>query len=111
MQVLVLLPDLPAAPASWSLWLIPLAYRVKTRMNCTLTDRARGRGWTVTALGYPGYAAHGRARVRRRLLLAPRGPTRTPAATSPAGGAPVVRAGDGPALVERLDVMGASPVR
>jgi phosphatidate phosphatase APP1 len=66
-------PDQPAAPASWSLRLIPAAYRVKTRLNQMLSDRARGRGWTVTALGYPGYAAQGRARVQGRLLLAPAG--------------------------------------
>jgi phosphatidate phosphatase APP1 len=59
------------APASWSVRLVPLAYRVKTRVNRRLSARARGRGWTVTALGYPGYAAQGRARVRGRLLLAP----------------------------------------
>jgi phosphatidate phosphatase APP1 len=69
----VLVPDLPAAPANWSLRLIPVAYRMKTRINKALSDRARGRGWTVTALGYPGYAAQGRARVQGRLLLAPAG--------------------------------------
>jgi phosphatidate phosphatase APP1 len=63
----------PAVRASWSLRLVPVAYRLKTRVNRALSDRARGRGWTVTALGYPGYAAQGRARVRGRLLLAPAG--------------------------------------
>ena len=67
------MPDVRSAPASWSLRLIPLAYRVKTRVNRALSARARGRGWTITALGYPGYAAQGRARVRARLLLAPAG--------------------------------------
>jgi phosphatidate phosphatase APP1 len=69
----VLVPDQPAAPARWSLRLVSVAYRVQTRVNQTLSDRARGRGWTVTALGYPGYAVQGRARVRARLLLAPAG--------------------------------------
>jgi phosphatidate phosphatase APP1 len=69
----VLVTDQPAAPASWSARLVPVAYRMKTRVNQTLSDRARGRGWTVTALGYPGYAAQDRARVRGRLLLAPAG--------------------------------------
>ena len=67
------MPDQPAAPASWSLRFIPLAYRLKTRVNLSLSDRARRRGWNVTALGYPGYAAQDRARVRGRLLLAPAG--------------------------------------
>jgi phosphatidate phosphatase APP1 len=69
----VLVADQPADPVSWSLRLVPLAYRIKNRVNQMLSDRARGRGWTVTALGYPGYAAQGRARVRGRLLLAPAG--------------------------------------
>ena len=33
----------------------------------------RRRSWTTAALGYPSYAARGRARVRGRLLLAPAG--------------------------------------
>ncbi len=50
---------------------IAAAYRVKARLNRTLSASARRRGWTTAALGYPGYAAPGRARVRGRLLLAP----------------------------------------
>jgi phosphatidate phosphatase APP1 len=69
----VLVPDAPAFPTSWSGRLVPFAYRVQTRINQRLSERARRRGWTVTALGYPGYAAQGRARVRGRLLLAPAG--------------------------------------
>nr|WP_204331299.1 phosphatase domain-containing protein [Geodermatophilus sabuli] len=53
--------------------LVAAAYRVQTRLNRLLSDRARRRGWTTAALGYPGYAARGRARVRGRLLLAPAG--------------------------------------
>lgn len=67
------MPDLPAAPATRSLRLIAAAYRVKTSIDQRLSDRARERGWTVAALGYPGYAAHGQARVLGRLLLAPAG--------------------------------------
>ena len=52
---------------------VATAYRVQTRVNAVLSDRARRRGWTTAALGYPGYAAQGRARVRGRLLLAPAG--------------------------------------
>ena len=52
---------------------VATAYRVQTRVNAVLSDRARRRGWTTAALGYPGYAARGRARVRGRLLLAPAG--------------------------------------
>jgi phosphatidate phosphatase APP1 len=53
--------------------LVAAAYRVKARANRELSARARRRGWTTAALGYPGYAARGRARVRGRLLLAPAG--------------------------------------
>ena len=67
------MPDSPAAPASWSLRALALAYRAKTRLLRLLSDRARARGWTTAALSYPGYAAGGRARVRGRLLLAPAG--------------------------------------
>jgi phosphatidate phosphatase APP1 len=66
------LPEQPAAP-SGSLRMIAAAYRIKTRVDQRLSDRARSRGWTTAALGYPGYAAQGRARVRGRLLLAPPG--------------------------------------
>src|SRR5918994_1648818 len=69
----VSVPSSPAAPASWSLRALALAYRAKTRLLQLLSDRARARGWTTAALGYPGYAAGGRARVRGRLLLAPTG--------------------------------------
>ena len=65
------MPNRPAGRTRWSLRLLSVAYVVKTRVNRTLSNRVRGRGWTVTALGYPGYAAQGRARVRGRLLLAP----------------------------------------
>ena len=65
--------DRPAPAASWSLRAVAAAYRVKTRLNRTLSARARRRGWTTVALGHPGYAAGGRARVRGRLLLAPAG--------------------------------------
>ncbi|HZH18819.1 MAG TPA: phosphatase domain-containing protein [Geodermatophilus sp.] len=65
--------DEPAPPASWSLRAVAAAHRVETRLNRTLSHRARRRGWTTAALGYPGYAAQGRARVRGRLLLAPPG--------------------------------------
>jgi phosphatidate phosphatase APP1 len=60
----------PAAPGG-SLRLVAAAYRAKTRLDRALSARARGRGWTLAAVGYPGYAAQGRARVRGRLLLAP----------------------------------------
>ena len=65
--------DRPAAPPRRSLRFIATAYRAHTRVNETLSDRARRRGWTTAALGYPGYAAQGKARVRGRLLLAPAG--------------------------------------
>ena len=65
--------DEPALPASWSLHAVAAAYRVKTRVNRVLSGLARRRGWTTAALGYPGYAAQGRVRVRGRLLLAPPG--------------------------------------
>ena len=65
--------DQSAAPVSRSLRFIAAGYRVKTRVNRSLSQRARGRGWTTAALGYPGYAAQGRARVQGRLLLAPAG--------------------------------------
>jgi phosphatidate phosphatase APP1 len=65
--------DPPARPSSRSLRAIAAAYRVKARLNRTLSSAARRRGWTTAALGYPGYAAAGRARVRGRLLLAPAG--------------------------------------
>ena len=45
--------DEPAPPASWSLRAVAAAYRVETRLNRTLSDRARRRGWTTVALGYP----------------------------------------------------------
>ncbi|MGR6964503.1 App1 family protein [Geodermatophilus sp. URMC 61] len=61
------------APASRSLRAVAAAYRVKTHLDEVLSARARRRGWTTAALGYPGYAAQGRARVRGRLLLAPPG--------------------------------------
>ena len=63
----------PAPPASWSLRAVAAAYRVKSLLNRALSARARRRGWTTAALGHPGYAAQGRARVRGRLLLAPAG--------------------------------------
>ena len=63
----------PAAGASPTLRAVAAAYRVKTRVNRELSRRARRRGWTIAALGYPGYAAQGRARVLGRLLLAPAG--------------------------------------
>ncbi|SEO83867.1 App1 family protein [Trujillonella endophytica] len=62
-----------SAPASRSARLVVVAYRAKTRLDRALSARARDRGWTVTALGYPGYAAQGSARVRGRVLLAPAG--------------------------------------
>ena len=65
--------DRPASPPRPSPRFIATAYRVQTRVNEALSDRARRRGWTSAALGYPGYAAQGRARVRGRLLLAPAG--------------------------------------
>jgi phosphatidate phosphatase APP1 len=65
--------DQSGAPTIRSLRLIAAAYRMKTRVDLRLSDRARRRGWTTAALGYPGYAARGRARVRGRLLLAPAG--------------------------------------
>jgi phosphatidate phosphatase APP1 len=65
--------DQQAAPPSRSLRLVAAAFRVKTRLDRRLSARARRRGWTIAALGYPGYAAQGRARVRGRLLLAPAG--------------------------------------
>jgi phosphatidate phosphatase APP1 len=65
--------DQAAAGRSWSLRAIAAAYRVQTRVNEILSERARRGGWTTAALGYPGYAAQGRARVRGRLLLAPAG--------------------------------------
>ena len=65
------MPDQPADPASWSLRAIAVAYWAKARLDRTLSERAGRRGWTTAALGYPGYAAQGRARVRGRLLLAP----------------------------------------
>jgi phosphatidate phosphatase APP1 len=69
----VSVPDPSAAPASWSLRALALAYGAESRLLRLLSDRARARGWTTAALGYPGYAAGGRARVRGRLLLAPAG--------------------------------------
>jgi phosphatidate phosphatase APP1 len=69
----VLVSDRLVVPARWSSRAIAAAYRVQTRVNRRLSDRARARGWTTAALGYPGYAAQGRARVRGRLLLAPLG--------------------------------------
>ena len=65
--------DRPAVPPSRSLRFVATAYRVQTRINEALSMRARRRGWTTAALGYPSYAARGRARVRGRLLLAPAG--------------------------------------
>jgi phosphatidate phosphatase APP1 len=65
--------DESPGPASWSLRLIAAAYGVKTRADEAMSSRARERGWTVAALGYPGYAARGHARVLGRLLLAPAG--------------------------------------
>jgi hypothetical protein len=67
------LSDRPPARPRRSSEFVATAYRVQTRINEALTDRARRRGWTTAALGYPGYAAQGRARVRGRLLLAPAG--------------------------------------
>ena len=67
------MPEQPAPPAHWSLRLVPAAYRLKAGLDRVLSERARRRGWTLTALAYPGYAASGRARVRGRLLLAPAG--------------------------------------
>ena len=66
--------DRPDAPARRSLrFAVATAYRLQTRVNDALSDRARRRGWTTAALGYPGYAAQGQARVLGRLLLAPAG--------------------------------------
>ena len=65
--------DRPDAFPGRSARFVATAYRVQTRVNAVLSDRARRRGWTTAALGYPGYAAQGRARVRGRLLLAPAG--------------------------------------
>jgi len=67
------LSDRPASPPRQSPRFVATAYRVQTRVNEALSDRARRRGWTSAALGYPGYAAQGMARVRGRLLLAPAG--------------------------------------
>ena len=67
------MPDQPAPPPGWSLRALVAANRAKTHLDRVLSERARARGWTTAALGYPGYAAQGRARVRGRLLLAPRG--------------------------------------
>ena len=65
--------DRPASSPRQSPRFVATAFRVQTRVNEVLSDRARRRGWTSAALGYPGYAAQGRARVRGRLLLAPAG--------------------------------------
>ena len=65
--------DRPAAPPRRSPRLVVTADRVQTRVNEALSNRARRRGWTTAALGYPGYAAQGRARVHGRLVLAPAG--------------------------------------
>ena len=65
--------DRPAAPPRGALRFVATGYRLQTRVNEALSDRARRRGWTIAALGYPGYAAQGQARVRGRLLLAPAG--------------------------------------
>jgi phosphatidate phosphatase APP1 len=62
-----------SAPESPSGRLVAALHAAKLRANRVLSDRARDRGWTTTAIGYPGYAAGGRARVRGRLLLAPAG--------------------------------------
>ncbi|SHG25301.1 App1 family protein [Geodermatophilus nigrescens] len=59
------------APGDPSGRLVGALHAVKLRGNRALSAWARDRGWTTTALGYPGYAAGGRARVRGRLLLAP----------------------------------------
>ncbi|HLM05809.1 MAG TPA: phosphatase domain-containing protein [Blastococcus sp.] len=67
------MPDQLPASADWSVRAIAAANRVKNRANRTASARARKLGWTVAALGYPGYAAQGRARVLGRLLLAPAG--------------------------------------
>jgi phosphatidate phosphatase APP1 len=63
----------PDDAASRSLRLLSAAYGLKTRANQRLSARARRHGWTMAALGYPGYAAQGVARIRGRLLLAPAG--------------------------------------
>lgn len=65
--------DRSAPPSPWSVRAVTAAYRLKVHANRTLSGLARRRGWTTAALGYPGYAAGGRARVRGRLLLAPAG--------------------------------------
>ncbi len=67
------MPDQPLVRRGRSLRFVAAAYRLQTRVNDALSARARRRGWTTAALGYPGYAARGRARVRGRLLLAPAG--------------------------------------
>ena len=67
------MPDPAAGPENWSSRAVTAAYRAKVRLDREMSDRARRRGWTTAVLGYPGYAAQGRARVRGRLLLAPAG--------------------------------------
>jgi phosphatidate phosphatase APP1 len=66
-------PVQPAPVPDWSRHVLAAANRAKAHLDRVLTERARARGWTTAALGYPGYAAQGRARVRGRLLLAPPG--------------------------------------
>ncbi|WP_448608754.1 App1 family protein [Geodermatophilus sp. URMC 60] len=67
------MPDQRTLPAGWSRRALAAANRAQTALDRVLSARARARGWTTAALGYPGYAAGGRARVRGRLLLAPPG--------------------------------------
>jgi phosphatidate phosphatase APP1 len=66
-------PDQPVPVPGWSRRALAAANRAKVHLDRVLSQRARARGWTTAALGYPGYAAQGRARVRGRLLLAPSG--------------------------------------
>ena len=80
-----LLAHRAAGPPGWSVRFIPFAYRVKTRFDLVLAERARRRGWSTTAIGYPGYAARGRARAADDCGSPPPVPIRTPVATSPAG--------------------------
>jgi hypothetical protein len=65
-------PEPTAAEVRWAR-VLGVAYGLKTRGNQLLSARARRHGWSMAALGYPGYAARGVARVRGRLLLAPAG--------------------------------------
>ena len=65
------MPNQPSTGGGPSLRLLAAANVLQVRIDAALSDRARRRGWTTAALGYPGYGGAGRARVRGRLLLAP----------------------------------------